>query len=158
MMQRTRRAVTANADGDRPQKSGNARDGEGHGARPVAVRGRAILALLSENTIGKAAAKCGVNEKTLRRWRTTDEDFKRELADARRLVYEDGMNRVQALTAMAIDTLAALMCRTMPPNVRLGAARTVAELGAHHHDADMILRRLDDIEAHQRQQDTAGRQ
>ena len=34
----------------------------GHGAKPAAVREKAILALLSEPTIGKAAATCGVGE------------------------------------------------------------------------------------------------
>jgi hypothetical protein len=46
-----------------------------------------FLALLSETTIGKAAAKCGVNVKTLCRWMADDEDFKRGLAEARRLVF-----------------------------------------------------------------------
>lgn len=63
----------------------------------------------------------------------------------------------RGLTAVAIDTLVALMGRRMPPNVRLGAARTVAELGIHQNDAETILRRLDEIEACQRQQDALGR-
>ena len=37
-----------------------------------------------------------------------------------------------------------------PPGVRLGAARTVAELGIHRDDAENIMRRLDEIEAFQR--------
>ena len=36
------------------------------------------------------------------------------------------------------------------PAVRLGAARTMAEIALHQHDADTILRTLDEIE--QRQQ------
>ncbi len=35
-------------------------------------------------------------------------------------------------------------------NVRLGAARTVAEIGIHQHDAETILRKLDEIESDQR--------
>jgi hypothetical protein len=63
------------------------------------------------------------------------------------------MHRVQALTAEAVDTLAALMRPKMPPAVRLGAARTVAELGTHQHDAETILEKLEQIEAFQREQD-----
>jgi hypothetical protein len=37
-----------------------------------------------------------------------------------------------------------------PPAVRLGAARTVAEIGMHQYDAETILRKLDEIEARQR--------
>ncbi len=35
------------------------------------------------------------------------------------------------------------------PHVRLGAARTVAELGVHQHDAETILKKLGEIEAYQ---------
>jgi hypothetical protein len=36
------------------------KSGAGHGAKTDAVRERAILALLSEPTIGQAAARCGL--------------------------------------------------------------------------------------------------
>jgi len=140
-----------------PQKPADVRDLAGHGAKQAAVRERAIMALLSENTITKAAAKCGVNERTLRRWMTGDEEFKRELDEARHLAFEAGMNRVQTLTNVAIDTLEALMGRQMPPSVRLGAARTVAELGIHQHDSETIRQRLQQVEEFQRQQDAVGR-
>jgi hypothetical protein len=111
-----------------------------------ATRERAILALLSEASISAAVNRCGVSERTLRRWMTDDEAFKRELAAARTAMFQAGMHRVQALASEAIDTLAALMGRTVPPNVRLGAARTVAELGMHQYDAETILKKLDDLE------------
>ena len=38
--------------------------------------------------------------------------------------------------------------------MRLGAARTVVELGIHQHDAETIVQRLDEIEAYQKQEDT----
>ena len=61
------------------------------------------------------------------------------------------MSRVQALAAKAIDTLDELLDAEDSPHVRLGAARTVAELGIHQHDAETILRKLDEIETQQRQ-------
>ena len=66
------------------------------------------------------------------------------------------MSRVQALTARAVDTLEELLGEKKHPNVRLGAARTVAEIGIHQHDADTILQKLGEIETYQRQQDTTG--
>ena len=81
---------------------------KGHGASSESVRGRAIVALLSERTLGRAARRCGVSERTLRRWMSDDEDFVKQLADARCATFVDGMQRVQALTSAAIDTLAAL--------------------------------------------------
>ena len=107
------------------------------------MREKAILALLSEKTIGTAAAKSGVNEKTLRRWRANDEAFKTDYTEARQAAYQAGMNRVQALTAKAVNTLDELRDEKKHPNVRLCAARTVAELGIHQHDAETIMQKLD---------------
>lgn len=129
----------------------------GHGAKPAAVRERAILALLSERTIGAAARRCGVDESTLRRWLTEDAGFQADYAAARTAMYEAGMSRIQALTSRAVDTLEDLLDAKDYPSVRLGAARTVTEMGLHQHDTETILRTLGEIEAHQRQQDTARR-
>jgi len=37
--------------------------------------------------------------------------------------------------------------------VRLGAARTIAEIGIHQHHADTIMRKLDEIEQWQQRQE-----
>ena len=109
-----------------------------------------MLALLSEKTVTKAAEKAKVDESTLRRWLSEDEAFQAEYTAARHATFQVGMHRVQVLTALAVDTLEELLGDTDHPNVRLGAARTVAELGVHQHDAETILRKLDEIEEHQR--------
>ena len=118
----------------------------GHGAKSDALRERAVVALLSEKNLAAAAHRCGVNEKTLRRWMTEDEAFRQALTEARTALFEAGMHRLQVLTGEAIATLATLMRPTAPPTVRLGAARTVVELGMHQYDADTILKKLDDLE------------
>ena len=135
-----------------PQMSADVRDSAGHGTKSAAIRERAILALLSEKTIGTAAAKSGVNEKTLRRWLANDDAFKADHTEARQAAYQASMTRVQALTAKAVTTLDELLDETKHPNVRLGAARTVVEVGIHQHDAEHILHKLDEIEASQRQE------
>jgi hypothetical protein len=135
-----------------PHVPADARATAGHGAKAQAVRERAILTLLTERTIGKAASKCGVNERTLRRWLSEDEGFRRDYAAARQATFEAGISRVHALTARAIDTLEALLGTKAPPSVRLGAARTVMELGVHLHDAETIMKKLEDVEAFQQEQ------
>ena len=45
--------------------------------------------------------------------------------------FQVGMNRIQTLTALAVDTFEELLGEKKHPNVRLGAARTVAEIGIH---------------------------
>ena len=137
-------------DGSPQKPVGTRPAAKGHGAKSAAVRERAIVALLSENTIGAAAERCGLDEKTLRRWMANDDAFKQDLAAARRAMFEAAMNRLQPLAAQAVDTLATLMGASAPPSVRLGAARTVAELGIHRDDAETILRKLGEIEALQR--------
>ena len=136
----------------RPRRSEDARSSGKAGAKSDAVRERAILALLSEKTLGAAAARCGVNEKTLRRWLKNDEVFKADCAEARQATFEAGMGRIQVLTARAVDTFEDLLDATEYPSVRLGAARTVAELAIHQHDAETIMRKLDEIEAALQQQ------
>ena len=131
--------------------SADVRDSAGHGTKSAAIRERAILALLSEKTIGTAAAKSGVNEKTLRRWLAEDKAFQTAYVSARHATFQVGMSRVQALTGRAVDTLEDLLGAEKYPNVRLGAARTLVEIGIHQHDAEHILHKLDEIEASQRQ-------
>ncbi len=133
-----------------PQKPAGARPKRGHGAKSEATRDRAVLALLSEKTVTDAAKKADVDESTLRRWLVDDDAFKADYVQARQAAFEAGMSRVQALTGKAVDTLEELLGDADHPNVRLGAARTVAELGVHQHDAETILRKLDEIEAEQR--------
>jgi DNA-binding transcriptional MerR regulator len=136
----------------RPQMSADVCESSGHGAKLEAVKERAILALLSERTIGAAAERVGVNERTLRRW-MGEEGFKTQLAQARCAAFQAGMSRVQALTGEAIETLASLMAPEVSAPVRLGAARTIAELGLDQHDAEMISSKLAELEAKLRQQE-----
>jgi hypothetical protein len=49
-------------------------------AASEAMRERAIGALLSEKTLAAAARRCGLNEKTLRRWLAEDAGFKQAFA------------------------------------------------------------------------------
>ena len=139
--------------GTRPQKPSGGRDSENkghHGSKPDAMRDKAILSLLGEKTIGTAALQCGVNERTLRRWLIEDATFKAEYDTARTATFQAGINRVVGLTTKAADTLEVLLDAEKHPTVRLGAARTVVEIGMNRHDAGTILRTLDEIE--QRQQ------
>jgi hypothetical protein len=56
------------------------------------------------------------------------------------------MSRLQALAGRAVDTLEELSGEKKHPSVRLGAARTVAELASHRHDAETLLSRIEELE------------
>jgi hypothetical protein len=129
----------------------------GHGAASDAVRQCAILELLTGRTFGVAARAVGVHERTLRKWATEDEAFRAELKAAQQAMFEAGMNRIQGLTARAVDTFAELMGTDQPPTVRLGAARTVLEMGVHQYDAETIRKKLAEVEEFQRRQDAAAK-
>jgi len=116
------------------------------------VRDQAVLALLTERTGADAARRCGVGERRLRRW-LTEPSFKAECDTARAALFESAMGRIQTLAGRAIDTLEELLSAKKHPAVRLGAARTVVEVGLHQHEAATILRRLAEIESAQRASD-----
>ena len=94
--------MTAKKAAPGPQTSADTREKgatpKGHGAKPDAVRESAILALLTEKSIQLAAERCGVNERTLRRWLTEDAAFKADYDAARRATFNAGMARVPALS------------------------------------------------------------
>src|SRR5262245_27937896 len=96
---------------ERPQKASVGRKAgrKGHGAKLEALRERAVLALLTDRTIGEAASRCGVGERTLRRWLAEDVDFKLQYEAARTAIFQEGMNRVQVLVVRAVDTLEDLL-------------------------------------------------
>ncbi|MEW5983456.1 MAG: hypothetical protein AB1806_13970 [Acidobacteriota bacterium] len=121
--------------------------GEGHGRKPRAVRERAIVAVLSERSLAEAAKRAGIGEKTLKEWLARDPEFQADLAEARRTAFEAGMGRVQALVSKSVETLDGLLDPSEPPGVRLGAARTLVEIGLHQQDAEIIQRRMAEIEA-----------
>jgi hypothetical protein len=66
------------------------------------------------------------------------------------------MDRVQVATATAVETLEDLLRAKQPSAVRLGAARTLIELGLHRHDSEAIMRKLQDLEAAQRRATSAS--
>lgn len=134
-----------------PQSTAESRESvsKGHGAKSSVVRQKAILALLSEPTIGCAAKRAGIGERTLRTWMSEDSEFKAAYESARHATYEWSMSRIFGLTARAIDTLEELLKEMKHPSVRLGASRTVAEIAMHVVDSETILKRLDEIEAAQ---------
>lgn len=122
----------------------------GHGAKTAAVRDRAIAALLSERTVAHAATRAGIAERTLRRWLAEDDGFKAAFDAARTMTFQDALDRIQVVTAQAVDTLEDLLSAKKHPAVRLGAARTLVELGLHRHEADTIERKIRELEATRR--------
>ena len=132
-----------------PQSPADSRTSSGHGRKSPAVRDRALAALLSAPSIAAAAQVAGLDESTLRAWLKTDAPFQAAYAEARQAVFDAALGRIEILSATAVATLEGLMHDTQPPAVRFQAARSLVELGLHQRDADIILKKLDAMEAQQ---------
>lgn len=134
-----------------PDLAGDGRESARPRARNAASRERAIVALLSERSLGAAARKARVGERTIRRWIAQDGEFQGELAAARRASFQAGVERVQALMGQAVEVLKELLAEKKHPAVRLGAARMVIELALNRNDAEALLARVEELERVQRE-------
>jgi len=121
----------------------------------TANREKALNALLESATISEAAKKCGLNEKTLRRY-LDDAEFQTEFRAARRVVFEQNIVRLQLLHEGAVDTLERnLNCEN--PSVEVRAASIVIESSRKDFETLDILTRLEALEdEHQKQIEANG--
>jgi hypothetical protein len=104
----------------------------------------ALNALLASASIADAAQKCGLSEKTLRRY-LADADFQNEFRAARRVVFEQNIVRLQSLHAGAVDTLERnLSCEN--PSVEVRAAQIIIEGSRKDFETLDILERLETLE------------
>ncbi len=110
----------------------------------TANREKVLSALLESATISDAAIKCGLNEKTVRRY-LADAEFQTEFRAARRSVFEQNIIRLQSLHAGAIDALERnLTCEI--PACEIRAAAIVIEGSRKDFETLDILSRLELLE------------
>ncbi len=110
----------------------------------TANREKVLSALLESATISDAAIKCGLNEKTVRRY-LADAEFQTEFRAARRSVFEQNIIRLQSLHAGAVDTLERnLNCEN--PSVEVRAAQIIVEATRRDFETLDVLSRLELLE------------
>jgi hypothetical protein len=103
------------------------------------------LALASGQTVRDAAAAAGVAERTAtRRW--ADAAFRRRVAELRGDMVGRALGRMADGMTEAADVLRALLAADTPPAVRLGAARSLLELGVKLREAVELEARLTSLE------------
>jgi hypothetical protein len=114
------------------------------GAR-ITRREAAIMALLTEPTLAKAAESAGIGEKTLRRW-LGKPDFQAEYRAARRRIVDVAIGRLQQASGEAVDTLQRnLTCDQ--PAVEVRAATTILEQAGRYLQIDDLEQRLQVLES-----------
>jgi hypothetical protein len=108
---------------------------------------RAIIALLSEPSITKAARAANIGDKTLRRW-LDSEAFSRAYHAARKAVTRQATARIQAAMSKAVETLKTIMTDDQKPaSSRVAAARTILDYGLKFSELEDIESRLSALES-----------
>ena len=107
---------------------------------------RLLQALACGATVEQAAQAAGISARTAHR-RLKDPVFQQRLAAARDDIVQRTANMLTGGAMEAIKTLLALQHTDMPPAVRLGAARTVLELGLKLRESSDLTKRIAELEA-----------
>ncbi|MFN0010146.1 MAG: hypothetical protein ACKVS8_00730 [Phycisphaerales bacterium] len=127
-------------------------DGEGQvpPSRPVnywdAKREKAILALLNEPTIARAAESAGVGQRTLYAW-MKQPAFMRDYRFARREMFSHAISLTQRYAPMAVNTLAKIMGdATATHAARVSASAAILKFSRDSIELDELAQRLDALE------------
>jgi hypothetical protein len=105
-----------------------------------------LLALACGATIEAAAAKAGVSESTAHR-RLADPAFRQRLQEVRSEMVQRTAGMLTAAAGEAVNTLLELQKGTVPHASRLGAARSVLEIGIKMRESADLEARLAAVEA-----------
>ena len=104
-----------------------------------------LLALACGATIESAARQVGVGETTVYR-RLREESFCQRLDELRSEMVERASSMLTAAAMESVKTLLELQKKDNPAAVRLGAARSVLELGLKLRDAVDLKRRVAELQ------------
>lgn len=106
----------------------------------------AILSLVAQPTIARAAQACSIPERTLYRWMKLPE-FQRAYRDARRDSFSQAIGLCQRATPVAVNVLAKIMSDpTAPYTSRVAAAIAVLKFGRESLEIDDLAARIAALE------------
>ncbi len=107
----------------------------------------AILALMTEPSIRRAAASVGLAEKTLRRWLAARPEFAEAYRHAREEAFAQSVAMLAQRASEAVLTLYDLMTdRECPPATRAHAAGKILELGMRARELGDLAERITELE------------
>lgn len=120
----------------------------------------AIIALLNEPTVTKAAVACGINDRTIYRW-LDEPAFSRAYRKARREAFAQAISASQRYAPLAVQTLAKIMAdATLSVASRVSAATALLKFSRESIELDDLATRVDDLEKsvkdEQAQRDAGG--
>ncbi len=113
---------------------------------------QALIALLNEPTIERAAKTAGVGERTLHRW-LEEPAFSRAYRRARREAFAQAMGASQRYAPLAVQTLAKIMAdATLSVSARVSAATALLKFSRESIELDDLATRVDDLERSMKQE------
>lgn len=116
------------------------------------LREKAVVALLQEPTIEKAAQATGVGLRTLQRW-LTDATFQEALRKAKADALADATAKLRVASGRAVRVLDEIANDAdANSGARVSAARCILELGLEAHASEDLQLRIQRLE-HQRTDD-----
>jgi transposase-like protein len=111
------------------------------------IQERAIVALLANSTIKRAAKSIGVDETTLWRW-LQDKDFHTAYRTARRESVSQAIARLQQASSEAVNTLREIVKdKQQPAPARVSAAKAILEFSIKAVEIEDMAERLAQVEA-----------
>ena len=112
----------------------------------TAQQERAIIALLNEQTVGRAAAAAEVGQRTLYRW-LKEPTFARAYRNARREAFGQAIALTQRYAPLAVNTLAQVMMdNNAPSSSKVAAATTILRFGREGIELDDLAARVEALE------------
>ncbi len=105
----------------------------------------ALQALACGASVEMAAQKAGISKRTLQR-RLADPEFRRQMQAIRGEMVQRLAGTMTAAGTEAMKTVLDLLKGNTPANVRLGAARTIFEIGVKFREAADFEERLATLE------------
>ncbi len=108
---------------------------------------KALLALLSEPTVKKAADASGVPERTIYRW-MDETEFGRAYRHARRKAFNQAISATQRYVPLAIQALTKITVdESAPHSARVSAAAAILKFSRDSIELDDMQERIASIEA-----------
>ncbi len=112
----------------------------------TAPQERAIIALLNEQTVGRAADAAEVGQRTLYRW-LKEPTFARAYREARREAFGQAIALTQRYAPLAVNTLAQVMMDDgAPSSSKVAAATTILRFGREGIELDDLAARIEALE------------
>lgn len=116
----------------------------------------AIVALLNQPTIQRAAESCGVAERTVHRW-LDDPAFQAAYRKARREAFAHAISQAQRYAPVAVQVLTQVMAdRAAPHSARINAASNLLKFAREAIELDDLQARVEALEARAGEDDAAA--